>query len=209
MKTTSLFIIMITAAQSLMGQVKTSKLTVYKSFKPSIILLKDGRQLKQPLTNIFLKNSSLLYMHGTTSMEANMDNILSVQFDDRRYVKIDSLLAYEVDSVGQDILYKATVIDMQAYLQQLKNNQVITSLSLGDQISTSSIDLSTEDDYKFPLIDIFYYRFNGKMVRVHERYLGRLLTKEQKRIMKTYMSLPDFSWTDEKSLVKLLKGLQQ
>ncbi len=208
MKATSLFIIMMLAAQSLCAQVRTTKLTVYKQFKPSIIQLKDGRKLNQPLTNIFLKNSSLLYLRGTQSMEASMENIVSVQFDDRLYVKIDTLLCYQVDTVGNDALYRATVIDLNAYQQQLKNNQIITSMDLGEQISTATIDISTEDDYQFPLIDIFYYRFNGKFVRVHERNLQRVLTKEQKRIMKSHIMLPDFSWTKEESLLKLLKGLQ-
>ena len=203
-----LLLLLACMGQLLTAQVRTTKLTVYKEFKPSIILLKDGRVLKQPLTNIFLKNSSLLYMHGATSMQANMDNIVRVKFDDRLYIKIDSLLAYEVDSVSPDKkLYKATIIDQIAYRQQLKNNQVITNLSVGDQISTSSVDMSAEDDYKFPLIDIYYYLLNGKLVRVHERNLNNMMTKEQKRMMRSHLLLPNFSWTDEKSLINLLKSL--
>jgi len=128
MKRPVLFIIMMFAVQCLCAQVRTPKLTVYKQFKPSIITLKDGRKVNQPLTNIFLKNSSLLYMNGTNSMEAKMDNIVSVQFDDRFYVRIDSLLCYQVDTVGNDALYCATIIDIPAYQQQLKNNQVISNL---------------------------------------------------------------------------------
>jgi len=199
---------MLLAAQSLCAQVRTAKLSVYKQFKPSIIQLKDGRQIRQSLTNIFLKNSSLLYLQGDQPMEANMDNIISVKFDDRLYVKIDTLLCYQVDTVGNDALYRATIIDQVAYRQQLKNNQVITSMDLGEQISTATIDLSTEEDYMFPLIDIFYYRLNGKFVRVHERNLGRVLNKEQRRIMKTHIMLPDFSWSDEKMLLKMLKNLR-
>lgn len=208
MRQIGLFILMFVSIHVANGQVKTGKLTAYKQFKPSIIQLSDGRQLKQSLTNIFLKNSSLLYLRGSQSMEANMDNIVSVKFDDRFYVKIDSVLAYQVDTVGNDALYKATVIDMKAYYQQLRNNQIITNLSLGDQISTTTIDVSSDDDYLFPLIDLFYYRFNGKFVLAHERNFGRLLNKEQKRIMRSHMSLPDFSWTKEESLFRLLKALQ-
>ena len=196
------------ATQSMCAQLKTTKLAVYKQFKPSTILLKDGRKLNQPLTNIFLKNSSLLYLNGTTSMEANMDNIVSVQFDDRLYVKIDSLLCYQVDTVGEDALYRATIIDMKSYQQQLRNNQIITSMDLGEQISTATIDISTEDDFKFPLIDIYYFRYKGQFVRTHERNLGRILSKDKMRILKTHISLPDFNWTDEKALLRLLKGLQ-
>lgn len=208
MRTSTLFIIMMLVAQSLSAQIRTEKLTVYKQFKPSTIMLKDGRELKQPLTNIFLKNSSLLYMNGTNSMEANMDNIISVKFDDRQYIKIDTMLYYLVDTIGNDALYRATVMDMPAYYQQLKNNKVITNIDFGDQIQTSHIDISTEDDYKFPLIDLFYYRYNGEFVRTHERNLGRILPKDKQRMLKTFVNLPDFSWTDEESLLKLLKALQ-
>lgn len=208
MRKSTLFIIMMLVAQSLSAQIRTEKLTVYKQFKPSTIILKDGRELKQPLTNIFLKNSSLLYMNGTNSMEANMDNIISVKFDDRQYIKIDTMLYYLVDTIGNDALYRATVMDMPAYYQQLRNNKVITNIDFGDQIQTSHIDISTEDDYKFPLIDLFYYRYNGEFVRTHERNLGRILSKEKQRMLKTFVNLPDFSWTDEESLLKLLKALQ-
>lgn len=208
MRKSTLFIIMMLVAQSLSAQIRTEKLTVYKQFKPSTIILKDGRELKQPLTNIFLKNSSLLYMNGTNSMEANMDNIISVKFDDRQYIKIDTMLYYLVDTIGNDALYRATVMDMPAYYQQLRNNKVITNIDFGDQIQTSHIDISTEDDYKFPLIDLFYYRYNGEFVRTHERNLGRILPKEKQRMLKTFVNLPDFSWTDEESLLKLLKALQ-
>ena len=208
MRTSTLFIIMMLVAQSLSAQIRTEKLTVYKQFKPSTIMLKDGRELTQPLTNIFLKNSSLLYMNGTNSMEANMDNIISVKFDDRQYIKIDTMLYYLVDTIGNDALYRATVMDMPAYYQQLRNNKVITNIDFGDQIQTSHIDISTEDDYKFPLIDLFYYRYNGEFVRTHERNLGRILPKDKQRMLKTFVNLPDFSWTDEESLLKLLKALQ-
>lgn len=207
-KAINLFIIMILATQTVSAQIRTTKLTAYKQFKPSIITLKDGRQLKQPLTNIFLKNSSLLYMNGVNSMEANMDNIVSVKFDDRTYIKIDSLLCYQVDTIGNDALFRATVIDLVAYKQQLKNNQVITNMDLGDQISTTTIDISSEDDYLFPLIDIYYFRYKGKFVRSHERNLGRALPKDKQRMLKTFVNMPDFSWTDEQSLLRLLKALQ-
>ena len=214
MKKVVLFIIMIVAAQVISAQIRTPKLTVYKQFKPSVITLKDGRKLSQPLTNIFLKNSSLLYMNGTNSMEANMDNVVSVKFDDRLYVKIDTLLCFQVDTIGNDALYCATIIDMPAYVQQLKNNQVISNIGfdfsggMGGQMSTATIDISTDDDYNFPLIDIFYFRLNGKFVRTHERILERALPKEKRRMLRTFENMEGFSWTDRDSLLKLLKALQ-
>ena len=208
MKLSSLFIITLISVQSAFGQDRTTKLTVYPEFKPSVIELADGRILKEKFTNIFLKNSSLLYMSGTVTKEAYMANIKSVKFDDRLYVKVDTLLAYEVDSVGNDALYCATVIDQEAYRQNLRNNQVMTNISLSDQVSTTSVDLSNEDDYLFPLINIYYYRLNGKFVRCHDRSLSNVLNKEKKRMLRTFVHMDDFSWSDQKSLIELLRRLQ-
>lgn len=208
-KICALFIIMISTALTAVGQVTTSKLTVYKDFQPSYIQLKDGRIVKQSLTNIFLKNSSLLYMQGTNAMEANMDNIVSVKFDDRLYVKIDTVLAYLVDSVGHDALYRATVIDRESYQRNLRNNVMITNLDYASGgITPSTMDLNTDDDFKFPLIDLFFYRIDGKYVKCHERNLQYILPKEKKRTVRTFVNMNDFSWTDTDSLIKLLKALQ-
>lgn len=204
-----IFIIIAAAVLTAAGQVTTTKLTVYKDFQPSYIQLKDGRIIKQNLTNIFLKNSSLLYMQGANAMEANMDNIVSVKFDDKLYMKIDTVLAYVVDSIGQDILYCATVIDMEAYQRQVKNNVWITNIGTGNgALTTSTMDINTDEDYKFPLIDLFYYRINGQFVKCHERNLQYILNKEKKRIVRTFVTMDDFSWTDKDSLMKLLKALQ-
>lgn len=208
MKTKILFIIIFAAACcKLSGQGITSAVTVYKEFKPAMIQLADGRKLKQPLANIFLKNSSLLYKHGSETMEANLANVLSVQFDDRTYVKIDTLLAYRVDTVASNALYCAKVIDIEAYRQSLANNQVITNLSLGDLVSSTTIDLTDESDTKLPIIPLYYYNYNGKYVWVHERHLSRMLNKEKRRIMKSVMAQPGFSWTSEEWLLKLLKAI--
>ena len=192
------------------AQITTTKLTVYKDFQPSIIQLKDGRLIKQNLTNIFLKNSSLLYMQGTNAMEANMDNIISVKFDDKTYVKVDTILAYVVDSIGHDVLYCATVIDIDAYQNQLRNNNIVSNFSwgAGGTIQTSSMNLNTEEDYKFPLVDLYFYRINGQFVKCHERNLQYILNKEKKRIVRTFVTMDDFSWTEKESLMKLLKALQ-
>lgn len=209
MKTSILFIVMILTVQSLSAQEKTNRLTVYEKNKPAIITLTDGRTVKQPLANVFLKNSSLLYQNSAgTTMKAKMANIVSVKFDDRQYIKIDTLLAYQVDTVEHNALYCATVIDMTAYQQDLKNNQTFTDISVGDLLSTTSVDLGSETDIMFPLMKIYIFRLNGKFARCHDRMLGKILNKEQKRIMQTHITQPGFSWTDEKSLLELLKSLQ-
>lgn len=209
MKVLTLFIIMVFAVQTLFAQESTNRLTVYENNKPATITLTDGRKVKLSHANVFLKNSSLLYLNKTgTVMKANMANIVSVKFDDRQYIKIDTLLAYQVDTVGHDALYCTTVIDMTAYRQNLKNNQTFTNISVGDQLSTTSVELGSETDVILPLMKIYIYRLGNKYVRCHDRTLGNKLSKDKKHIMQTYIAQPGFSWTNEKSLLELLKGLQ-
>lgn len=191
------------------AQVKTTKLAVYPEFKPATIKLVDGRTLKQPLANVFLKNGALLYLSLGKVMEANMKNITTVDFEDRHYVKIDSLLTYCVGNVGSNLLYRAQIIDVDAYNRNLRNNINITNLDLGTLLQYTTIDISNEDDHLLPLIDIYYYQYNGKIVRVHERDIWRALPKDKRRLFKTIVGKDDFSWTKQESLMELLKYISE
>ncbi len=186
------------------------KLTVYNEFRPAVVHLSSGRDIKNQFTNIFLKNASLLFKQGVNTMEANMETIAGVDFDDHKYVKIEKMLACQLDTVGQNALYCATVIDIPAYEQMLRNNVNLTNFSLfdastSDQMSYTSIDL--QDDVQMPLVNHYFFRLNGKFVKAHDRELSRMLSKEQKRRMKTIMATDSFSWVDRDSLVRLLKAI--
>jgi len=190
------------------AQKRTTMSTLYREFKPSVITLKDGRTLNQSLTNVFLKNSSLLYLKGEYTMEANMDNIVAVKFDDRSFININGQLAYLIDSVGQNRLFCVELFDQETYERNLHNNVNISSLSLGgDQMSTTTVDLNNEEDYKFPVFKHYYYLLDDKFVRVHERDISRSINKERRTMMKRIISLPDFSWQNEHSLLQLLKAI--
>ena len=195
------------------AQEVTPQLTVFPEFRPATVFMNDGKKMDIPMANIFLKNSSLLYLSGDLTKEANTKNILRVDFKDRSYIRIDSVLAYEVDSVGPKVLYCAKVLDLKAYKQLLRNNSNITNLDLNDLSSMnmfqfSTIDVQDTKDIQFPVIPLYYYRLNDKFVLVHERHLKRALDKENRRRMESVMNLPGFSWTDEKSLLKILEIIQ-
>ena len=191
------------------AQDRTTMATLYREFKPSTIYLTNGKKLKQNLTNVFLKNSTLVYLQGTYTMEAKMSNIGRVEFDDRTYEVVENQLATLVDSIGQDCIYRVDYLDLDAYQTRLKNNIQISSMSLGDQISTSTIDLNNEDDYKFPLVHKYYMRYGGEVFHVHEREIWRRLPKDKdvRRMFKTIVGGSDFSWTDDASVVRLLKAI--
>ena len=189
------------------AQDNTMNLTFFNEFKPAVVHMANGKKVKTSLANIFLKNAALLYKRGDTTMEANMEPVVAVDIDTLHFLKIDNMLAQFVDSVGENKLYCITLIDIESYKTILRNNVNISNLSLGDQISYATIDLSSQEGVQLPLIRHFYYIYNGELIRVHEREISRRLKKENKRIYKTVISLDGFSWVDASSLMTLLKAI--
>ena len=192
-----------------MAQERRLMATMFKEFLPSVITFADGHKSQQPLTNVFLKNASLLFPKGEYTMEANMDNIVAVDFEKRKFVAINKQLAYLVDSVGSNALYCIELFDQDTYERNLRNNINISNITLGDQISTATVDLNTEEDYKLPVFRHFWMRLNGEFVKVHERDLGRFLSKEKRTMMKRIIALPNFSWQRDDSLLQLLKAISE
>ena len=208
MKKLVLFLLLSIGVLTASAQGTTTMVTVYQAFKPATIHLVDGRQLKVSLANIFLKNSSLLYKSGQETKEANLKTLTKVDFKDRTYYRIDSVLAYQVDTVDNQQLYCSQRIDFAAWKQQKINNSNITNLDFGDLVSYTTINLTDEQDIHFPLINLYYLKLGDKYVLAHERNLKRVLNKEKYRMMLSAMSEPGFSWTSEASLLRLLKLIQ-
>jgi len=204
-------VLMVAMSLGSFAQQRTTRLTLYRQFKPSTITLKTGQKIKQSLTNVFLKNSTLVYLKDEYTMEANMDNIAAVEFDDRTYVNINNQLAYLVDSVGGNCVYRIDIFDMDAYNAQLRNNVNINAIPSfsGDMISTSSVDLNTEEDYKFPVFPHFYLSYNGEIIKAHEREISRRLPKDEdiRRKYRTAISMDGFSWIENESVVSVLRAI--
>ena len=208
MKKLVLFLLLATGTLTMSAQATTTSLTEYQSFQPATIHLVDGKQIKVGFANIFLKNSGLLYMSGQDTKEANLKTLTKVEFKDRTYYRIDSVLAYQVDTVNHQPLYCAKRIDVVAWRGMLVNNRQLSNINFGDMITYSANTLADQQDIHFPLINVYYLQINGKYVLAHERNLKRVLDKEKRRLMASVMSEPEFSWTSEASLLKLLKYIQ-
>ena len=198
----------------LSAQEVTPQLTAFPEFRPATATMADGKKMDIPMANIFLKNSSLLYISGELTKEANTKNLLRVDFKDRSYIRIDSVLAYQVDTVGKNALFCAKVLDLKAYKQLLINNSNITNLNMNDLLSMNMLQYTTVDigdtqDIHFPVIPLYYYRINDKFVLVHERHLKRFFDKENRRRMESVMNMPGFSWTNEEFLLKILEVIKE
>ena len=185
----------------------TSMVTAYRDFQPAMVTLADGRQLKVQKANVFLKHSTLIYKSGVSVKEANMRTIQAVDFDDRHYVRIDTVLAFLVDTVEANAVYQQQVIDREAYEASFRNDRMITGIQFGEQINLITIDPELDSAAVYPVVNTFYYRYNGKIIKVHDRELWRQLPKDKRRIMQSLMAEPGFSWTRRESVVRMLKGL--
>ncbi|MDE6011976.1 MAG: hypothetical protein K2G91_04500 [Prevotella sp.] len=209
LRLTTIGLLAFLAISQAMAQETTTMATLYSQFKPAVITLTDGRTITNSLTNVFLKNSSLLYMNNTYTMEANMANIRQVTFDDNSFVVVKNQLASVVDSAGSSVLYRIDYLDIEAYNAQLKNNIQLSHLSMTDFVNTDAVDLTSEEDRKFPLVHKYYMLYKGELVLVHEREILRRLSKEKKRIFHTIISQPNFSWLNDASVVQLMKSITE
>lgn len=136
-------------------------------------------------------------------MQAEMKNVKKVDFADRTYLKVDTILAYIVDTLKDNKLLCATLIDLEAYKSEILNNKQITNLELGSYVNVSTMDLSDINEY--PLVNYYYYELNGEIIKVHERTITKKISKNKRTQLNTLMQAPDFSWDDIKWLMRVLK----
>lgn len=205
-KISLLIIVVVFFSISLLAQKATdsSRLTTaYPQFKPAIITLETGKVIEKEAVNVFMANGALLYKHGKTTMQAEMKNVKKVDFADRTYLKVDTILAYIVDTLKDNKLLCATLIDLEAYKSEILNNKQITNLELGSYVNVSTMDLSDINEY--PLVNYYYYELNGEIIKVHERTITKKIAKNKRTQLNTLMQAPDFSWDNIKWLMRVLK----
>ena len=169
----------------------------------------NGKPLKVGAANIFLKNSKLLYKSGTRVLEAKLANVKSVTIGDKYYVKIDTILAYRVDTVGKNGVYCATIIDMESYKMDMANKRHITNFEISDHVNMTALESTKEEANEFPLQNNYYIEYNGKFIKAHELYVLRAIPKSKRKVFWETVREVGFSWIHEDSLVKLLKVISE
>lgn len=200
--------ILLAVAMPLGAQDLMRRTTEFARFRPAVIVLNNGSKMKK-MANIFLRNGSLVYKRGNTTMLANTQAVARVEFDSATYVRIDTLLAAVVDTAGGNTLYRSRTIDLEAYQQMVYANRQITSVEISDFVNVSSVDLNAAEDVCYPVRTVYYMTLGGKTVRVHERTLWPLVPKARRRLYRTLLSMPDFSWTDPAWLKRLMRDCFQ
>ena len=142
---------------------------------------------------------------GNVVKKVRTSLISKVEFADATYYRVDTLLASVVDSVQGRALYKASIIDIEAYNAPMTANSSVTDVVVAEYVSVGSVERTATEDKDYPLIDYYFMDFQGKQVLMEDRKLYRMVPKEKRRLYKNTISAPDFSWTSPKSLCKLME----
>lgn len=203
------FILSVLVSVGANAQTISHRITAFKDYQPAVVELTNGKPLKVGAANIFLKNSKLLYKSGSKVLEAKLANVKSVTIGDRYYVKIDTILAYRVDTVGKNGLYCATTIDMENYRLDMANKRHITNFEIGDHVNMTALESTKEEANEFPLQNNYYIEYNGKFVKAHELYVLRAIPKSKRKDFWATVREVGFSWIHEDSLMKLLKVISE
>ena len=109
-----------------------------------------------------------------------------------------------VDTVGSNQLLLATLIDVDTYRSNIVNNRQITNFEIRDNVNVSSMELGSGED-GYPLMNRYFFKIDGKTIEVSERPVSLIVPKDKRREFRTIVQTPDFSWTEEKSLIRILK----
>lgn len=190
------------------GPDTSHRITAYPKFKPASITMMNGKVVTVARANVFLKGSRLVYhnISGKT-MEARIENIRTVDFDDRHYERIDTMLAWRVDTVGANALYCVSKIDMASLRNRIINSRDMTNIDVGnDLLNFTTLDIDPET-LEYPIINVFYFYYHGKMIPAHEREVMRRIPKERLYDYNVITSQSTFSWTDRQSLLDLLRRI--
>ncbi len=182
----------------------------FATFRPAVVTLANGKTVNAPQANVFLKGSVLVYRNPQGRvMEANRRTVRSVDFAERHYERIDTMLYWRVDTVGSNALYCATYIDMLSLRQQILNSRNMTDVQMNSLMLSSTALTANDEDFDLPYTNVYYYRYRGKWVRVHERDIDHALPRNKRQAYKLALSMPAFSWSDPHSLLELLRSISE
>ena len=180
----------------------------FADYRPAVVTLTTGKVVTAAQANVFLKGSVLVYRNPQGRvMEANRKTVRSVDFKDRHYERIDSMLYERIDTVGDNALYCATYIDMVSLRQQILNGRDMTDMQVNSLMLSSTAITLNEGDLDLPYTHVYYYRYRGKWLRVHERDIDHALPRTKRDAYKVALAMPGFSWSDPRSLMELLRAI--
>ncbi|HRF86235.1 MAG TPA: hypothetical protein PLN34_06725 [Alloprevotella sp.] len=195
------------SAQQQQKDLRSKNPFVFNEFKDAKVLQTFGRSTKAK-ANILLKNASLCFMQDDKIMEAYTQNVIGVEFDSVKYMKVNDMMGRVVASKGYNHLLCVTTVDMAKYKAETEGGDNLPFLEITDVGAFFEIDGEKfEFDKGLPLKQKYYFLLKGTVVPANETQIKKLVRPEMKKAFKTLMGDRWWSWSDEKSLTQLMPYL--
>ncbi len=195
------------AAQQQLEDKRSESPFAFAEFRDAKVLQPFGRFVRAK-ANILLRHSTLCYKEGDKVKQAYVKNILGVEFDSVKYVKVDSAMARVIATKNYNQLVCVTTIDMRRYEAETYGGDRLPYFFLEEMGSVIEIDSDKHGDAKgFPLKDKYYFIIKGRPYAANERVIKKQIRPDMKLAFKNLMADRFWSWSDPESLKQLLEYL--
>ena len=203
-----LLVVSTTAMAQQTQELRRSQSALYfPEFKDAKILQPFGRFIKAK-ANFLLKNGALCYMEDGKIMQAYTNNILGVEIDTLKFLKVDTeQMGRIIATKGYNHLLCVTKADMKKYKSETEGGENLPYLELTDVGGFYEIDsdaMSREYDKGIPLEDKYYFYIKGVVIPAAESKFKKYVRPEMKRAFKNLMGDRWWSWKDPECLKQLL-----
>jgi len=195
-------------AQQQVEQLRSMTPFVYPEFRNAKVLQTFGRSVTAKV-NIFLKNAALLFMDGDTVKQAYTKNIIGVEFDSVKYLKVDSVMGEVLASRKYNHLVRVTTIDMERLKAETQGGDNLPFLEIGGNLTTNFFEIDGQmfAEKGYPLKDKYYFLVKGVVVPANESKFKSHVRPEMRAAFKNLMNERFWSWNDAASLKQLMEYL--
>lgn len=212
---TAFLLVLGASAQQAQEDKRSDSQLVFPEFQQAKVRQPMGR-VTRARCNIMYKNAALCFIDEKDGKirQAVVDNIIGVDFDSCRYVKVDELaMGLVVGEQDGMLLCRVTTIDMDRYRELTGGSTDLPyiSLDLGTGVD-EFMDLSGAEQQAntgYPLKERWVFRMkDGTFLPATERNMKRRVKKDLKVAFKNLVEDRWWSWHDEGSLKKLFMYIE-
>lgn len=196
-------------AQQQIADKRTQEIFAFKDFKQAKVLQSFGRFTKAT-ANILLKNSTLCFIDGKTVKEAFVQNVIGVEFDSVRYMKLPNTnqMGRVVAQKGYNYLLCVTTINQTKLKEETEGGSNLPFFEITDAGAFFELD-GQAFTFKqgYPLKDKYYFNIKGTLIPANETAFKKFVRPEMKKAFKNLMGDRFWSWSNEASLSQLFTYL--
>lgn len=191
------------SAQQLQEERRSKIPFAFSQFKEAKVNQPFGRFTKAKI-NFRLWDGALCFIDENDDVRrAYVKNILSVDVDSVRYMKVDSVFGQVIATQNYNFLVRVTLIDKKAWGQEVTElNEMMANG--GGTFKWSILDLEEKANEGYILKDEYYFILKGKPIRARESFVKKQVSAEYKEAFKTLMADRWWSWHDPDCLAELL-----